>query len=141
VEGADELSVINVPINKQLREVKERPIGVDTLKQIRDHITVSKADKGQCLEGCRLSGAKGEAWEEVQTLAYKPRLKKIGTEAPAERAEDSAADVLYIMPPENNMPLVIGVPCAGMADCAARDAKAGAAVQVGFGRRGAFLLP
>eukprot|EP01052_Picozoa_sp_SAG31_P047562 SAG31_NODE_9572_length_1257_cov_1.313472_2_plen_353_part_01 len=121
VEGLDTLSVINVPINKLLRAVKERPIGVDTLKQIESHITVSKGDT--VLEGCKLFGKRGTSWDELKSGELKKLLAKLKPDA------DGTADVVYLKG-DGNFPLILGIPCGGLRPCdGAGEVRTGANLQ------------
>lgn len=121
VEGADTLSVINIPINKSLRASKDRPIGVDTLKQIRDHIVIEKSTVE--LEGCKLFGQRGSSWDEVVGGSKKEGFAKLLKQFRVDGSK--AADVIYLRG-EISTPLIVGVPCCGQREFDGDEVRGGA---------------
>ena len=151
VAGAEDpnVSVLHIPVNKQLREAGQRPIGVDTLKEIAEFVT--SPPPMSSLEGCRLDGDRGDTWDIVAQRGAKQIFGRLSMLTKAAKAEsDSAdaaaagaaaamggalADVLYMEASGSTpVPLVIGVPLGGAAHSSADDDAGGSLPGVRAGK-------
>jgi len=102
VEAHGEGSILQLPINLQLRETGDRMLVTDDITRIRQQLVPSQSAKMRALDGCLLAGTEGVNWSTVPSLVSK------GVRRSLREVHDDArtGDVCYI---PGQIPLVIGL--------------------------------